>query len=145
MTFELILPDVQDTLDFGAQLGERVATELVYLHGSLGAGKTTLVRGVLRSWGYEGPVKSPTYTLAEEYVIVGKAVYHLDLYRIADPAELDYVGLDELMKTGRLRFVEWPERGGAWLPPPDIEICMEVVAGGRRLWMTDHRELQEEH
>lgn len=143
MITELFLPDEQATLDFGERLSKRLSTQLVYLQGPLGAGKTTLVRGILRSWGYEGLVRSPTYTLVEEYEINGKVVYHLDLYRIADPAELDYIGLDELMREGELRVVEWPERGKARLPPPDITVSMDVVADGRKLWMTDHREVQE--
>lgn len=116
-------------------LGQALATTapgsaVVYLQGDLGAGKSCLARAMLRALGVTGAVKSPTYTLVERYALdLGEAA-HLDLYRIADGAELEFLGLDELAGI-RLCLVEWPERGGASLPPPDLRIALSVRASGR--------------
>ncbi len=96
---------------------------LVFLTGELGAGKTTLTRGILRGLGHLGPVKSPTYTLLEPYAAQPLApdmpVYHFDFYRIGDPAELDYIGIDEILDGPGLVLIEWPQRAGDRLPTPD--------------------------
>lgn len=122
-------------LEFGARLaralGQRDA--MVYLRGELGAGKTTLVRGLLRELGYAGPVRSPTYTLVEPYEGIIPAVVHLDLYRLSDPEELDYLGLEDLLARPSLTLVEWPERGAGVLPPADLEIQIEHAGLARRL------------
>lgn len=118
-------------------LGTRLAALLrpyrgiVYLRGDLGAGKTTLVRGLLRGLGYQGAVRSPTYTLIEPYDAVDPPVVHLDLYRLADPEELDYLGLRDLLERPGLILIEWPERGAGALPPADLELLIEH-AGDRR-------------
>ena len=124
------------TLAFGRELaGWLSAPEggghdaLVYLQGELGAGKTTLVRGILRGLGFAGAVKSPTYTLLEPYEEL--LVYHFDLYRIADSQELDFIGMDEVVAQPALKLVEWPERGLPRLPPPDIRIQMRAQGQGR--------------
>ncbi|MFO1349812.1 MAG: tRNA (adenosine(37)-N6)-threonylcarbamoyltransferase complex ATPase subunit type 1 TsaE [Gammaproteobacteria bacterium] len=116
--------------DATERLGERIAaafpsTGVIYLQGELGAGKTTLTRGILRGFGFTGPVKSPTYTLIEPYLIQGRDVFHLDLYRIRDPLELEYLGLRDLIDRGGLILIEWPERGTGELPPPDWVVRME--------------------
>ena len=139
-TSEFGLPDEHATLQFGSRMARSLSHEVVYLKGPLGAGKTSLVRGILRGLGHQGAVKSPTYTLVEPYEFAGREVYHWDLYRIVNPAELEFVGLDELMREGTLRIIEWPERGNGMLPPPDIEIKIDVIDNGRKLWMTDDRE-----
>lgn len=132
------LPDAPATLAFGGELARRLTAPegfagdaLVYLRGELGAGKTTLVRGILRGLGFAGPVKSPTYTLLEPYE--EQSVYHFDLYRIADSRELDFIGLDEFLAARAIKLVEWPERGAGRLPPPDLDIQLHFQARGRRV------------
>lgn len=134
------LPDEAATLAFGAELAELgLAAELVCLHGDLGAGKTTLVRGYLRALGYRGTVKSPTYTLLESYTTGTVRVLHFDFYRIADARELGYIGIDELLAEAAVKIVEWPERAGAQLPAPDIDVRLEIAGQGRRATRIDHR------
>ena len=107
---------------------------VVYLEGSLGAGKTTLVRGLLRALGVSGSVRSPTYTLVEPYAPpAGPPLFHLDLYRLADPEELEMLGHRELLEPGSLVLVEWPVRGEGWLPAPDLVLSLAAEGDGRRL------------
>ena len=105
----------------------------IWLQGDLGAGKTTLVRGFLRRLGHEGPVKSPTYTLIEPYRLAHRNCYHLDLYRVSDPEELEYLGLRDLLGEESTLLVEWPERGAGWLPEPDLLVAIAYAPPGRRL------------
>ncbi|MCC5811825.1 MAG: tRNA (adenosine(37)-N6)-threonylcarbamoyltransferase complex ATPase subunit type 1 TsaE [Ectothiorhodospiraceae bacterium] len=127
------LPDAEATEALGARLGAAAPEQcVIYLHGDLGAGKTTLVRGLLRALGHQGPVPSPTYTLLEPYEFDGRTVLHLDLYRLADPGELDYLGLRDYLGRPMLVLVEWPQRGRGALPPADLEITLEY-AGDQRL------------
>jgi len=127
------LPDADATAALGAALAQNMpaAGAVLYLHGELGAGKTTLARGLVRALGYTGSVRSPTYTLLEPYDIGGRAVVHLDLYRLAGAEELDYLGIRELDAPGTLVIVEWPERGNGHLPPPDLEITLTLSGQGR--------------
>ena len=135
LTLEAASEEVQER--FGARLAAAVAGEcVIYLHGDLGAGKTTLVRGFLRGLGHQGAVKSPTYTLMEPYQVGGRPLYHLDLYRLGDPGELEYLGIRDLLGQGAVLLVEWPERGSGELPPPDLLIDIEYLARGRRLRLT---------
>ena len=134
------LPDAEATEAFGARLaGELRAGELVFLRGDLGAGKTTLVRGILRALGHPGAVKSPTYTLLEPYQLPALRVYHFDFYRIVDSQELEFIGIDELMSSEALKLVEWPERGADRLPEPDVELYLHQEGEGRRLEVVKHR------
>ncbi len=124
------------------QAGMRLASKLprnglVFLEGDLGAGKTTLARGILRGLGFEGHVKSPTYTLVEPYGFSGIQVYHFDFYRINDPQELDFIGLDELIAAEALKLIEWPERAGGQLPPPDLVIRIYAQDAGRIVEQSD--------
>lgn len=136
------LPTEADTLAFGARLaGMELASELVFLHGGLGAGKTTLARGYLRALGHRGTVKSPTYTLLESYALSAAHVLHFDFYRIADGRELGYIGMEELLAEAAVKLVEWPERVRGFLPPADIEVWLETAGQGRRVELVDHRAL----
>ena len=98
---------------------------MVYLQGNLGAGKTTFVRSLLQSIGYLGKVKSPTYTLIEPYEVNGISIVHMDLYRMAGPEELEWLGLRDLLTDQTICFVEWPEMGRGFLP--DADILIEIL------------------
>jgi tRNA threonylcarbamoyladenosine biosynthesis protein TsaE len=104
---------------------------IVHLEGPLGAGKTTLARGLLRGLGHTGRVRSPTFTLLEPYELARCNVIHLDLYRLADAAELDYLGLIDMLAAGSVVLVEWPERGGDRLPAPDVRIMLDYDGTAR--------------
>lgn len=105
---------------------------VIHLRGELGAGKTTFARALLRALGVGERVKSPTYSLIESYRIDALDVHHLDLYRIADPGELEWLGLDELHGATMLMLVEWPERGAGMLPPADLALALEHAPSDRR-------------
>ncbi|GHA74496.1 tRNA (adenosine(37)-N6)-threonylcarbamoyltransferase complex ATPase subunit type 1 TsaE [Cognatilysobacter bugurensis] len=123
-------PDATDRL--GAALAEsRPPRAVVHLLGDLGAGKSSLARAMLRALGVVGTVRSPTYTLVERYPLAeGGEAWHLDLYRIGDPGELEFLGLDS--DDAALWLVEWPDRGAGALPVADLVVRMEVEGGGRR-------------
>jgi tRNA threonylcarbamoyladenosine biosynthesis protein TsaE len=115
--------DADTMRELGAALARVLAPGLrVHLHGELGAGKTTLARGLIQALGHDGPVKSPTYTLVEIYVVSGYIVYHFDFYRFNDPAEWREAGLDETFDDGGVCLVEWPEKAAEVLPPADLTI-----------------------
>lgn len=110
----------------------RDAPIMVHLEGPLGAGKTTLARGLLRGLGHAGRVRSPTFTLLEPYDLPSCQVVHLDLYRLGDPGELDYLGLLDLLVPGTVALVEWADRGGDRLPAPDVRIMLDYDGDARR-------------
>ena len=132
MSVVIELPDAAATEALGARLAESMTPGIVYLQGDLGAGKTTLTRGLLRGLGHMGRVRSPTYTLVEPYRFASCMVYHLDLYRLADPEELEWLGLRDMLAESALLLVEWPERGAGVLPAADLVISLEYSGTGRR-------------
>jgi tRNA threonylcarbamoyladenosine biosynthesis protein TsaE len=124
--------DAQEAL--GRELAAALQGQgIVYLEGELGAGKTTLTRGVLRHYGHQGAVKSPTYTLVEPYELPAITVYHFDLYRLTDPEELELMGMRDYCRPGALVLIEWPERGQPFLPPADVIITIRADNNGREL------------
>jgi len=121
----------------GARLARRLeGGQIVALSGDLGAGKTTLVRGMLRGLGYPGRVKSPSYGLVESYNVAGLEIHHLDLYRLGDPEELDFVGIEDLPGPNSILLIEWPERGKGRLPEAAMHIRIEHSGSGRRAILT---------
>ncbi|MFT4198995.1 MAG: tRNA (adenosine(37)-N6)-threonylcarbamoyltransferase complex ATPase subunit type 1 TsaE [Pseudoxanthomonas sp.] len=128
----LHLPDAQATGALGRALAaNRPAQAVVHLHGDLGAGKSTLARALLRALGVQGAIRSPTYTLVERYPLAaGGEAWHLDLYRLGDAAELDFLGLDEAAAS--LWLVEWAEKGGAGLPAADLRVSLALANDGRQ-------------
>ncbi len=124
-------------VDLGVELAASIANggvfsgAVIFLEGDLGMGKTTLSRGVLNGFGYQGAVKSPTYTLVEPYEFEQLTIYHFDLYRLGDPEELEYMGIRDYFDTNDLCLVEWAEKGAMFLPKPDLVVRIGLIDGGR--------------
>ena len=134
----LALADEQATLAEGARFANILNAELtVYLHGDLGAGKTTLVRGLLHELGHHGKVKSPTYTLVEPYEVEINQnkvqVYHFDLYRFIDEEEWEAAGFRDYFNPHAICLIEWPEKAGNIIPQADIDVYIEVKGEGRTI------------
>jgi tRNA threonylcarbamoyladenosine biosynthesis protein TsaE len=138
---ELALPDAAATEILGTSLagafpGAEQASAALYLEGDLGAGKTTCVRALLRSYGVSGLIRSPTYTLVESYQLDGRTppltCVHIDLYRLEGVGQVEELGLRDFLTPGHLLLIEWPQRGAGSLPPPDLLLSFEFVTGGRR-------------
>ncbi|MDO4708836.1 MAG: tRNA (adenosine(37)-N6)-threonylcarbamoyltransferase complex ATPase subunit type 1 TsaE [Pseudomonadota bacterium] len=130
---EIFLPDAGATDALAARFAAtRPDVAVVYLHGDLGAGKSSFARAFLRALGVQGAIRSPTYTLVERYPLAdGREALHMDLYRIGDPGELEFLGIEP--DTVALWLVEWPERGDSALPPADLVIQLAIEGAGRRL------------
>lgn len=130
MKFTLL--NEKDTECFGAELWRVLPKKcLVFLRGDLGAGKTTLTRGFLRAAGHTGVVKSPTYTIVEEYTLATGNIFHFDLYRLNDPEELEWIGIRDYLDQPCRCLIEWPELGKGFIPCPDIELFLEIEGEGR--------------
>lgn len=130
----MFLDDERATDNLGEQLAHAVSRVqprhfVIYLVGDLGAGKTCLARGLIHGFGHAGRVKSPTYTIVEPYELSDKKIYHLDLYRMSDPEELEYLGIRDMSQSNAIMLVEWPERGERALPAPDLEIKLAHAPG----------------
>lgn len=134
-----MLTDDQATRHLGARIARAAKPGwIVTLSGGLGAGKTTLVQGLLEALGERGRVRSPTYTLVETYTPGDLCVHHLDLYRLNSPQDWLDAGLDELVDGRAILLIEWPEQGGPWVPTPDLAIELELWNTGRRAILTPH-------
>ncbi|MGZ8136869.1 MAG: tRNA (adenosine(37)-N6)-threonylcarbamoyltransferase complex ATPase subunit type 1 TsaE [Methylococcaceae bacterium] len=132
------LHNTEETEQFGALLWKSLPAKcLIFLIGDLGAGKTTLVRGYLRAAGFSGAIKSPTYTLVEEYAIADRKIFHFDLYRLVDPEELEWIGIRDYFTEDSVCFIEWPDKGKGFLPEPDKIITLIPSEKGRLLTMKD--------
>ena len=127
------LADEAATEALGAAIALRLARgTVVHLRGALGAGKTTLTRGLLRALGHVGPVKSPTYTLVESYDLATLRLHHFDLYRLRDASELEDIGVRDYLDGEAVLLIEWPERGADRTPVADLLVELRVEASGRR-------------
>jgi tRNA threonylcarbamoyladenosine biosynthesis protein TsaE len=132
MSIDINLPDAAATEALGAALAPGVAPgRVLHLRGELGAGKTTVVRGVLRALGFKGAVKSPTYTLVEPYALSRLHLYHFDFYRLRDGAEWSNSGFRDYFGPHAACLVEWPERAGPALAAPDVELRLDFAGSGR--------------
>jgi tRNA threonylcarbamoyladenosine biosynthesis protein TsaE len=132
MSGSQVLADEAATEALGAALAEAMAGGgVLHLRGGLGAGKTTLCRGLLRALGHAGAVKSPTYTLVEPYVPAGMQVFHFDLYRLRDPAELEDIGIRDYLQPEAILLIEWPEQGGPFTPAADLVVELDEMPAGR--------------
>ena len=150
--YETLLDDERATIEFGRRLAiatfshpwnlQEVVAEnqgvptiggRVHLLGELGAGKTTLTRGILRGYGYEGAVKSPTYTLVEPYQFDQCHIYHFDFYRLTNPEEVDYLGTEDHFLDTNLCVIEWADKVADAIPPADLIILLQTDGAGRRL------------
>lgn len=133
------IPDETAMCAFGAELVNAICKQpssqaiTLYLNGALGAGKTTLSRGIIQALGHQGKVKSPTYTLVEEYHLAKKTVYHFDLYRLSDPEELEFMGIRDYFSPHCLCLIEWAEKGAGLLATPDVIVNITYADNARYL------------
>ncbi len=131
---ERLIGDVDEMDALGHALARVWCPPLVVgLEGPLGAGKTTFVRALLAGFGHDGAVPSPSYTLLESYPLTGVSIHHLDLYRLGDPEELEFLGVRDLITADAILLVEWPDRGGDRLPPLDYRLALDYADRGRRI------------
>lgn len=131
---QIEFPDEQQLESFANKFAYEIRAPLViWLEGDLGAGKTTFARALIGALGYKGRVKSPTYGLLEQYQMGLLQVLHMDLYRINDPAELEFLGLADLLDEQTILLIEWPDKGGQWLPEPDFIFTFSYAVQGRDL------------
>lgn len=142
---QILLEDEQKMQVFGEKIAQVIgqinAPLLILLNGDLGAGKTTLSRGILNGLGHRGSVKSPTYTLVEPYDLAIGKVFHFDLYRLVDPEELYDIGFNDYLSESQLCMIEWPDKGGSLLPKADISLQINTNGTGRQVILTAQTSL----
>jgi len=125
----LTLAGEEQTISFGESLAKAIGTlgAIIYLDGDLGVGKTTLSRGLIRAFGHQGAVKSPTYTLVEPYELHKKLIYHFDLYRLQEPSELYYLGVEDYLQNAEaVCLFEWSNKGVGQIPPADLLLALSA-------------------
>ncbi|AJC48595.1 tRNA (adenosine(37)-N6)-threonylcarbamoyltransferase complex ATPase subunit type 1 TsaE [Allofrancisella guangzhouensis] len=129
-----IVSNEEQMLSLAAEYSKNLQTnKIIFLHGDLGSGKTTFVKGVLKALGYKGNVKSPTYTLVESYEFKDFSIYHFDLYRISDPEELEWIGIRDYFNEKSICFIEWPDKGKDFLPKASSNIYIKHLAEKREV------------
>ncbi|MDO4429779.1 MAG: tRNA (adenosine(37)-N6)-threonylcarbamoyltransferase complex ATPase subunit type 1 TsaE [Lonepinella koalarum] len=139
MPYSQFIADENAMLDFGHKLVQAIRqlstnkAVVFYLNGELGAGKTTLSRGIIQAFGHQGKVKSPTYTLVEEYHLPEKQIYHFDLYRLSDPEELEFMGIRDYFSLNAVCLIEWAEKGKGLLEQADLQINIAYVDNARQI------------
>lgn len=143
------LANEAELLEFGTQLAvgfqqffanAEKTSLVIYLNGELGAGKTTLTRSIVKAFGHQGNVKSPTYTLVEEYALNPYTLYHFDLYRLADPEELEFMGIRDYFRENTISLLEWASRGKGMIPDADLVIQLDYKDNGRTLRLQPQTE-----
>ena len=140
----LFLADEAAQEALAAELAEYCPPDtVIFLQGDLGTGKTTFVRGFLHALGYGGVVKSPTYTLVESYLVKQQQIYHFDLYRLANPDELEYAGGRDYFDNESICLVEWPEKAAGYLPKPDLLCRIHYEMTGRTIEMSAGSQVGE--
>jgi len=135
---QLFLADDTASILLGQQIALNIPQQqfVIHLKGDLGAGKTTFSRGLIQALGHDGNVKSPTYTLVEHYQLNNRDIFHFDLYRLSEPEELDYLGIDDYFSGNALCLIEWPQQAGNALPQPDLLIELSYHEAGRMVEIT---------
>lgn len=131
---KLFLQNEAQTLQFSAAMASIIAPKtVIYLFGDLGAGKTCFARGFIQALGHHGTVKSPTYTLVEEYSLAQHRIFHFDLYRLSDAEELEFIGIRDYIQSEAILLIEWPQRGEGFIPEADLLVDFKYHNNGRRV------------